>query len=114
MLGGLPHSRWRLYYIVIGLALACTQAERSTAPPEETTTPSQPATTATATAEPAPARFSGQFAYRHVEQLASVIGSRPTGTAKEAEAAEYIAAQFSKYGYNVEKQPFDFDTYRVR
>ena len=39
------------------------------------------------------------------------IGSRPTGTEAEREAADYIRGQLASYGYDAELQPFTFDVF---
>lgn len=101
---------------VLGLAvltMACSRPE-----PAAIALPvSEPAAAQTeaATSDPSlPPTFSAQAAYKHVQHLAVTIGSRPAGTAKEAEAADYIAGELRRYGYTVEKQPFDFEAYRAR
>jgi hypothetical protein len=43
----------------------------------------------------------------HVEALSVDIGARPMGSDAEAEAADYIAAQFETWGYEVEIQEFE-------
>ena len=58
------------------------------------------------------ASFSADTAYGHVKHLASTVGSRPTGTDKELEAAKYIASTLESYGYKVELQPFAFSSYQ--
>jgi aminopeptidase YwaD len=64
---------------------------------------------------PAPAAaFSGDEAYQHVRHLADTIGSRPTGTDREAEAARYLAGELTRYGYQTETQPFSITTYDER
>lgn len=45
-------------------------------------------------------------AFSHVQKLASEIGVRPSGTAEEHAAAEYIAGELRAYGYDVELQRF--------
>jgi hypothetical protein len=62
-------------------------------------------TIATSTSEPqAPA---GQIAYAHVEALSEKFGARLAGTAKEAEAAQYIILEFERLGYVSELHPFN-------
>ena len=113
--------------VCVALSLACTSEE--TPPPpvtQEVTTPSPTATaeavipTAT-TATPSPPSptavisiepFSGQEAYKHVLHLADVVGSRPTGTQKERNAATYIASVLRSYGYTVTQPPFTFQDYQ--
>jgi aminopeptidase YwaD len=55
-----------------------------------------------------PAAFSASVAYGHVEALAGRIGVRLAGTGAEQRAADYVAEQFRSYGYQVERQPFNF------
>lgn len=43
-----------------------------------------------------------------MQALGQSIGSRPAGSAKEREAADYIATQLQGYGYQVERQSFPF------
>lgn len=43
----------------------------------------------------------------HVRALSVAIGARPMGSEAEAQAAGYIAAAFTDWGYEVETQPFD-------
>lgn len=76
--------------------------------------PSQPAIQAPDAPSVPPSTFSGKEAYKHVQQLASTIGARAAGTAEERAAADYIASYFSKLGYNVQQQPFEFDDYDVQ
>src|SRR5581483_755361 len=68
----------------------------------------------TAAATAPAAAFSGDAAYQHVQQLAETIGSRPTGTEREAEAADYLAGVLSSYGYQTEAQPFPITMYEER
>ena len=97
------------------LLVACTANSPPTVPIAEAPAETNNApTTPSATADPLPAGVTAQGAYRHVEHLAQRMGTRPSGSPEEADAAEYIAAHFRSYGYNVEKQPFDFEAYRAR
>lgn len=48
----------------------------------------------------------GELAYAHVHYLSEEIGARLAGTAQEEEAADYIAGEFERIGYQVEVQPF--------
>jgi len=43
----------------------------------------------------------------HVRALAVDIGARPAGSEAEAQAADYVAAQFESWGYTVTRQPFE-------
>ena len=45
-------------------------------------------------------------AIQHVAVLSQQIGPRPTGSAADGRAAEYIADQFRRFGYAVERQTF--------
>lgn len=80
-----------------------------------TNTPSGSATpgaTATASAPPRPVVFSGEGAYRHVEELSIGIGVRVAGTEGEVKAADYIADQFAVLGYTVTRQMFSITTFQ--
>jgi Zn-dependent M28 family amino/carboxypeptidase len=46
-----------------------------------------------------------------VSYLAETIGSRPTGSDREADAAAYLAGELARYGYQTETQPFSIQTY---
>jgi len=64
---------------------------------------------------PAPAAsFSGEAALQHVYYLAETIGSRPAGSAQEAAAAAYLAAELTRYGLQTEIQPFSIQLYEER
>lgn len=58
--------------------------------------------------------ISGEAAMRHVEALSVTIGSRPAGTAAQDQAVEYIASQFSSFGYEPFVQQFSITHYNVR
>ncbi|MBM2827059.1 MAG: aminopeptidase [Dehalococcoidia bacterium] len=77
-----------------------------------TATTEAPAGGGAASVATTPAPFSDNTAYGHVKHLASTIGSRPTGTEKEREAARYIASTLESYGYKVELQQFTFTSYQ--
>lgn len=68
---------------------------------------------ATALAAPASA-FSGEEEFRHVSYLSDRVGSRPAGSEKEAEAADYLAAELASFGLQTELQPFTIQTYEER
>jgi aminopeptidase YwaD len=77
-----------------------------------------PTPTATASPTPTPtvtggsaSLVSGQEAYRHVIVLAQDIGSRPAGSDAEFAAADYIADQFTSYGYRAVVEPFELEYY---
>ena len=55
-----------------------------------------------------PSRFDGQRALAHVQVLAGEIGPRVAGTEEERSAANYIAGQLAKAGYEVEQTTFSF------
>lgn len=132
---------WLLPLVLAFLLVGCPgQAGTSISPPAQTQADAQPqspvtaAPTATATAAatatagasssaiatplakapPGVLPVSGDRAYQHVKELAEKIGSRPTGSDKEREAASYITAQLQGYGYRVERQGFDFQTFQVK
>jgi aminopeptidase YwaD len=70
-----------------------------------------PGATATANQPPRPLTFSGENAYRHVEELSIGIGVRAAGAEGEARAADFIADQFAALGYAVTRQPFSITTF---
>lgn len=51
---------------------------------------------------------SGTAALAHVTALSQQIGSRVAGTAAYGRAADYVAEQFQRLGYRVERQAFSF------
>ena len=61
-----------------------------------------------------PASHDGDRALAHIQKLATEIGPRVAGTDGERKAADYIAAQFSSYGYSVEKPEFTYSGDRFR
>lgn len=69
---------------------------------------------APAAAPAPPAAFSGDEAYQHVRHLADTVGTRPTGSEREADAARYLAGELTRYGYQTEVQPFPITTYEER
>ena len=52
----------------------------------------------------------GHIAREHLEFLANSIGARPSGSREEAEAGVYIETVFEQSGYDVQIQPFSFET----
>ena len=54
---------------------------------------------------------SGERAYAHVVELAQRIGSRTAGSDAEQAAADYIADQFTSYGYQPTLEPFEVKYY---
>ena len=96
-------------------------ADADSAPPTPVQSPS-PAPTLTpqgTTAEPSPAQTAPEqsgaeaapdelatYALEQVTVLSQTLGPRPSTTAEEKEAAEYLASQFAQHGFSVELQPF--------
>jgi alkaline phosphatase isozyme conversion protein len=70
----------------------------------ETTTPAPPIPQTTA--PPAQTKNPGEIALEHVKSIASEIGSRPAGTEKESQTAQYIVDTLDELGYTPETQPF--------
>lgn len=64
--------------------------------------------------QPAPRVPSGEAAFAHVQHLAGTIGPRVAGTASERQAAEYLAAQFRQFGYQVDLHAFRFPYFEAR
>ena len=95
-------------------AIAADASATPGTPPSPTTSATSEAHDSSATVAALPAAFSGEEAFRHVEQLAGVIGSRPAGSDKEKQAADYIEAQFDLQAYRVSQQPFEFEAYELR
>ncbi len=54
--------------------------------------------------------FSAEQAYAHVKKLAAEIGPRPAGSEGESQAREYVATILRSYGYQIEEQPFTFQS----
>ena len=50
--------------------------------------------------------LSSERALRHLQVLSEQIGPRIGGTASEKAAADYIAGQLDKFGYNTRLEPF--------
>jgi aminopeptidase YwaD len=69
---------------------------------------------ASAVGQPAPPAPSGEAAFAHVQHLAGAIGPRATGTPSERQAAEYLAAQFRQFGYQVDLHSFRFPYFEAR
>lgn len=53
-------------------------------------------------------------AFAHIQKLADEIGDRPSGTADEHAAAEYIAGALRSYGFDVEMQRFPVSVFLSR
>ena len=85
--------------------VACQGTEPSTEP-----SPATSPTTATSWS-PAASLVSGDQAYRHVLALAEDIGSRPTGSDAERQAAQYMSQQLTTYGYQTEEQQLTVEYY---
>lgn len=64
--------------------------------------------------DPAELERSGDLALEHLRVLTVDIGVRLSGTDGERRAAEYLAAQFRSYGYQVELQPFPVTIFEAR
>jgi glutaminyl-peptide cyclotransferase len=58
---------------------------------------------------PAPGRFDGAAALRHVERLVA-IGPRPAGSPAGARAREYITGELRRAGVQARAEPFDAET----
>ncbi|MGO4349666.1 M20/M25/M40 family metallo-hydrolase [Paenibacillus sp. MCAF9] len=50
----------------------------------------------------------GKSAYDYLNYMATTIGARVAGTAKEVEAGNYVKAEFEKLGLNTVVQPFSY------
>jgi aminopeptidase YwaD len=83
---------WWLIPILL-IALAPQLAAQPTAPPA---------------APPAIPAASPQSALSFVTALAKEIGPRPAGSEGDRRAIDYVAEQFRRMGYGVERQPFPF------
>ncbi|MGH2348389.1 MAG: M28 family peptidase [bacterium] len=66
------------------------------------------ATALAAPAAPVLPASSPTLAFQHVAVLSQQIGPRPAGSANDARGADYIADQFRRLGYAVERQQFPF------
>lgn len=66
------------------------------------------ASASTVTYHPSLVHKTGKLAYEHTKYLTYKIGSRVAGTAKEAEARDYVESQFKRMGYNTTVQPFSY------
>jgi len=56
---------------------------------------------------------SGEAALAHVAVLSQQIGPRVAGTPAYLRAADYVAGQFRRLGYRVERQEFSFEAFTV-
>ncbi len=94
-----------LFFTILLLTLgACASA----GVPQPTATTAAPTLVAPTRAISAPADFASR-AMEHERMLAVTIGSRVAGSENGARAGDYIAQQFARYGYTVEKQAFTFE-----
>jgi Iap family predicted aminopeptidase len=57
--------------------------------------------------------FDGERAFRYLEKLAVGIGTRPSGSKAEREAADWIASEFRALGLKTEVEEFEVTTGRV-
>jgi aminopeptidase YwaD len=101
-MGALPRTMWLVRGLAVLLALAVLVPSAARADDD---------TPVTAAAPAPPAAFSGDEALQHVRYLADTIGTRPTGSDREAEAARYLAGELTGYGYQTEIQPFPITMY---
>lgn len=65
-------------------------------------------------AESAAIAFDAHRAFEQNQTLAVTIGKRVAGSDNGVRAGDYIAQQFSSYGYTVQKQPFSFQSWEDR
>lgn len=96
-----PH-RLLFASIILLLLAAC-------ASPAPTPAPTAPPPTSTPNPE-----FDSARAYAHNRFLAETIGARVAGTDAATRAGDYIAQEFTKYGYIIEKQAFTFEGWEDR
>jgi len=57
--------------------------------------------------------FDSERAFKDIQKLATVIGTRPSGGAKEKEAAEWITSEFEKMGLETTVEEFEVKTGKV-
>lgn len=50
--------------------------------------------------------FKASQAMSHIYAMSEQIGTRPTGSVKASQSADYIVEKLAEYGYMVEEQPF--------
>lgn len=58
-------------------------------------------------------KFNGERAFKDLESLALEIGTRPSGSDREKDAAKWVASQFEALGLTTEIQEFEVTTGRV-
>ncbi len=94
---------------------ACGLMPWASASPTSTPRSSAPTLSAPAAAPALVATtFDSHRAYEQNQMLAVTIGKRVAGTDNGAKAGDYIAQQFTSFGYQVEKQAFTFDMWEDR
>ncbi len=84
------------------------------APAVQPTLAPLPTSVPTATVAAVPVTFDPAAAMRHVEALATTIGSRPAGGDAQERAARYIYDELSRLGYQTELQRFPITSYQDR
>lgn len=100
------------------IAPTLTPTATATATLVPTTTPTlvptlAPTRTPTWTPTPRP-DFDAERAREHVRVLAETIGARVAGTDNTMRASEYIAQEFTRCGYTLQKQVFTFESWEDR
>lgn len=103
--------------VAISLLFACggSSSRPEVQPPRDTTAPSAVATEAAPpAAAAAPRAPNGGRVLADVQHLADAIGPRPAGSAKEREAAEFVAERLRSLGYDVSFQEFQVNTESTR
>ena len=63
---------------------------------------------------PAGVEFDAYRALEHARMLAVTVGARVSGSESAARASEYLAQEFARYGYTIEKQTFTFESWENR
>lgn len=109
-----------IFSILLLTLIACAPA--ATAPaPTQTSAPrvATPSAALTTVAPPlgalsgplncAPNDFDSKCAYEQNQMLAVTLGTRVAGTPNGDRAGDYVAQQFTSFGYKVEKQEFTFE-----
>ena len=105
-----------LAVIICICASACAPVVPTAEPP---VVPATPAATVVATSVSTPnavseSEFDGERALEQNRMLAVTIGKRVAGTEGGTRAGNYIADQFSSFGYQVEQQAFPFEAWEDR
>jgi alkaline phosphatase isozyme conversion protein len=86
------------------ITLVLVSCASPTAGIPETTTPEPPIPQTTG--PPGPTKNPGEIAFEHMKSITNEIGSRPAGTEKESQTAQYIVNTLEELGYTPETQPF--------